>query len=641
MLRRLIAGTLLVGGAALALLAVLAPAARAQTRITIPVERLAEPDRADAAHISINSDASERERLREMLLEWQRSLQEGNTADANDIISQMREVLAQDGVTDKEVLLSGLVAMGDEWARSEGWELSDRAYRAALDLDPHFAPAFLGQADMSRRRDGGFGGYVGMGAGVVQALKSRLGDSLGLLGLAANVAFLFVLALAATTAGVGLVVLAKHLSLLRHGMLETFADRVPEGIDGVLGWAVAFLPVMLWLSPPWWVIYWLVLLSGYGNVGLRRLTILALAAIVLLPAGFYVASVLSSLQQEPVLQAVTAVQRHDVTPKAIADVQHLADETRLANAYFLAGRLQTMARQPDDAVASYTSALAADGNDVRAIVNRGNIHFRSGDLNQAITEYKLAVDRDRTFALAWRNGSIAHAQSLKADVASDWLATAQQLDRGSVQDWADDSGADRVVDADLGTGEVVQLVLAGRPDIISGLKGSLLNPISIAALIGIVVTLIRFKRGMGTLEASACEKCGRAFCTRCHAAGKSSTYCTQCVHLYIKKDGVSPVVRTAKLREVERHVQLTNIAVRLFNLVLPGAGSLYADRFVVGTLLLFVWAGSLAALLLPARMVMDPTRLGHADLLLVFWAELVLLVGVYLVALVQSLRHSG
>jgi hypothetical protein len=338
---------------------------------------------------------------------------------------------------------------------------------------------------------------------------------------------------------------------------------------------------------------------------------------------------------------VTAIQRDDVTPANIADIQRLAATTRASNAHFLAGRLQTIARRPDDAVASYNDALAAVGGDVRSIVNRGNIHFRSVDLNQAITEYKLAVDRDRTLALAWRNGSIAHAQSLKADVASDWLATAQRLDRGSVQDWTDAVGADHVVDADLSAGEIVGLVLEARPDIMSGLKSAVFNPISLAALAGIGILLFRFKRGMGTLEASSCEKCGRAFCARCHATGKSSTYCTQCVHLYIKKDGVSPVVRTAKLREVERHLQLTSIAVRLFNLVLPGAGSLYATRYVTGSVLLFVWSGALCALMLPARMVMDPTRLGHADLLVVFWAELVLLVSVYLVALVQSLRHSG
>ena len=101
------------------------------------------------------------------------------------------------------------------------------------------------------------------------------------------------------------------------------------------------------------------------------------------------------------------------------------------------------------------------------------------------------------------------------------------------------------------------------------------------------------------------------------------------------------MVRTAKLREVERHVQITSVAIRLFNLILPGAGSLYADRTVVCSILLFLWAGALGALLLPAYVVMDPSRLGHADLLIVFWMELVLLVVVYLVALVQSLRHSS
>ena len=38
---------------------------------------------------------------------------------------------------------------------------------------------------------------------------------------------------------------------------------------------------------------------------------------------------------------------------------------------------------------------------------------------------------------------------------------------------------------------------------------------------------------------------------------------------------------------------------------------------------------------------MDPQRLGHADLTVLFAAELALLVVVYLVALTQSLRHSG
>lgn len=635
-----------VRGAALSLLVALAFVATpgsvaAQRRISIPAERLAEPEPGDRTHhISLNLDANERDRLRDMLLEWKQLLQEGNTADANDSIVQMREILGQDGVSDKEILLSGLVAIGIEWTQTEAWDLADRAFKAAIDLDPDFAPAHLGHADLARRRDPGFAGHVGMAAGVVQAVQARFGDTLGALGLLANLAFLGVLALACTTAGIGLVVLVKHVGLLRHGVEEALADRVPEGIDRVIGWLIAFLPVIAWLSPPWWVIYWLVLLSGYGGTGLRRISVMALALVVLLPPAFHAASVLSSLQQDPVVQAVTAVERHDVTRKNVGDMTRLAQETKSASAHFFVGRLQTLARRSDEATRSYNAAIAADPHDVRATVNRGNIHFRSGDLAQAITDYKLAVAGDATSALAWRNGSIAHAQNLQADVASDWLARAQRLDGGAVRDWSDRAGADKVVDAELGMREAAALMLAGRDDIVPGLRRAFLNPVSIAAALGIVLTLLRFRRGMGALEASSCEKCGRAFCSRCHAAGKSTTYCTQCVHLYVKKDGVSPVVRTAKVREVERHVQITNVAIRLFNLILPGAGSLFAGRFLVGTIVLFTWAAALAALLLPSHMVMDPSRLGHADLLVVFWLELALLVGVYLVALVQSLRHA-
>jgi hypothetical protein len=38
---------------------------------------------------------------------------------------------------------------------------------------------------------------------------------------------------------------------------------------------------------------------------------------------------------------------------------------------------------------------------------------------------------------------------------------------------------------------------------------------------------------------------------------------------------------------------------------------------------------------------MDSTRLGHADLTVLFGIELALLVCIYLIALMQSLRHSG
>jgi hypothetical protein len=107
----------------------------------------------------------------------------------------------------------------------------------------------------------------------------------------------------------------------------------------------------------------------------------------------------------------------------------------------------------------------------------------------------------------------------------------------------------------------------------------------------------------------------------------------------VKKDGVSPEVRTAKLREVERYVAINSLAIRLFNLLLPGSGGLYAGRVLVGGLLLVAWSLAICALVLPPMLVTNADRMGVFDQSIVFGVQLLGLLAVYLVALVQSLRH--
>lgn len=615
--------------------------AAAQTRIDIPSSALEAPDGAEADRISVSGDANERERLREMVTEWRTYVQEGNVADAADVISQMQQLMALDAVKDGRTILAAFVAAGHDWAASGFWDLAERAYKAALDLDPDYGPARLGLAEMVKKRDGGLRGNVGLATGVVQSLKSKISDPMGLLAVVANVLLIGIVSLAVAVAGISVVLLVRGNRLLRHGVQEALGQRVPEGIDGVIAWGFVLLPMMLFLSPAWWVLWWLALLSGYAPPALRRLAMLALLVAALLPIAFHATSRISSLQGGSVVRARTALLRHDVAPRDIDAINELAARTRSAPAAFLLAKLESAAGRQDDAVESYSKVVDLAPSDARAIVNRANIHFRRGDLPQAITDYKLAIDRDPTLAIARRNGSIAFAQNLKADIAGQWMAEAQKLDRGAVQDWNSEVGPDRVVDADLTSRETLDLILIKDAEPTPPAWHALLSPLSIGAVVAFLFAMYRARRGLGVLAARSCEKCGRAFCARCHAASKGTAYCTQCVHLYVKKDGVSPVVRAAKLREVERHVTINSIAVRVFNLLLPGAGSLYANRIISGSLTLLAWGATLAALLLPARMVMDPQRLGHADLTVLFAVELALLVVVYLVALTQSLRHSG
>ena len=52
----------------------------------------------------------------------------------------------------------------------------------------------------------------------------------------------------------------------------------------LVAWVVVFLPVMLFLSPPWWAIYWLVVFRQYGTRAERRMGIVALLILALAAA---------------------------------------------------------------------------------------------------------------------------------------------------------------------------------------------------------------------------------------------------------------------------------------------------------------------------------------------------------------------
>ena len=611
--------------------------------IRIKPELLIAPENApEHEALTFSDDVSNRDQLREMAIQWHSSVEEGNTAEASDVIPQMQSLLAEEGWKDRNTLLGSFVSMGKEWSLARDWERADRAYRAALALDPVHVPANLALGELAWERHGGVKGVLGLAGHVLLATKSAFGTTLGRLRILSNVSLVLLAAAALCACCFALVLVFKYNRLLRHGAQEALSERVPEGIDRILAWILVLLPLILWLEPAWWVIWWLVILRPYGTPAERRLGVVMLVVVMLTPPLLHGVSKIATLQQDPVVRALAALEANDAPPTVTRGIEALTDEPSVQNeARFLLARLLGAADRPDDALKAYNALLTTDARNAKAVVNRANIHFRRGDRASAIADYKLATDMDPEFALAWRNGSIAQAQELHTDVGTEWLRTAQKLDSDAVDEWKERVGPETVVDSDPSRGEVLDLIGAVHAGFKRDLLRAALNPVSIGALLGLVVMVVRARKGTSVLEAAACEKCGRAFCSRCHATGKSSAYCTQCVHLYVKKDGVSPVVRTAKLREVERWVAINSLAVRFFNILLPGAGSLYGNRVVSGAILLFLWSTALVALSMQYRLLADPFRLGYADTAVAFALELALLVACYLVALVQSLRHSG
>ena len=128
------------------------------------------------------------------------------------------------------------------------------------------------------------------------------------------------------------------------------------------------------------------------------------------------------------------------------------------------------------------------------------------------------------------------------------------------------------------------------------------SPITIGALASLLLALLIFAFRKRTQYANACIKCGRTFCHRCKSARESTTYCTQCIHIYLKRDGVSLDTKRQKLEEVAGHQAGVTRRNRFFATILPGSAQLMEGRTVKGILGVFFFAAFVVTALLVGRL---------------------------------------
>jgi hypothetical protein len=94
-----------------------------------------------------------------------------------------------------------------------------------------------------------------------------------------------------------------------------------------------------------------------------------------------------------------------------------------------------------------------------------------------------------------------------------------------------------------------------------------------------------------------CFKCGRPYCPKCKTSLEFESFCGQCVHLYIKQDGVSPEARMKKNYEVESYNRTQGIARAVLSLAAPGAGHVWEGSPIQGIFILALWCALLAGFL--------------------------------------------
>ena len=415
----------------------------------------------------------------------------------------------------------------------------------------------------------------------------------------ADLLILLAAAIALTTILYAIMLFFRYGRSMAHDFREMLGRRFHGGSVSVLAFALLFLPIFLTLSPLWLIFYWFIIFFGYANKRERAFIAILLILAASVPLILAVAAHWIAALESPVVTAAMSSMEQSYKPQALRRLQELAavvpDNPLL---HVLLGNLHVFEGNEQQAAHHYRRAIELNDT-AGAHVNLGNLHFLQNDYAAAITEYSAAEKLDPGMAIAFYNDSVANGETYRFDQQGQKLEQAKKIDRSAIELLSQNPPAQKIamyhppmreawnVASDVARGGTARSLLGNYSYL--DLKNAALNPLTIGALASLLLAMVVLSMRKRSGYAGACIKCGRTFCHRCKSARESATYCTQCIHIYLKRDGVALATKRAKLDEVSDHHAGVQRRNRLFATFVPGSAQVLEGRTLIGIIGMFLF----------------------------------------------------
>ncbi len=496
--------------------------------------------------------------------------------------------------------------------------IAREAFTAAIRLDPDLPEprwARLSLAASSRAWGDLVPDFLG-------ALRATFADSESRRVVLVRFFLLLLLTACAAALAAIFVLLVRHGPRLVHDLRES-ADGILHGrATGVAVAAFLAAPLLLSLDVLWLALFLFVLLFGYASLEQKIATSVALVlSMLLLPVLDRVAYDLS-MTSSPILRAAEALHESRYDQRVLDNLEAakaiIPDD---ADIRFVLGRLYQALGQNDRAISEYTEGSRIAPADIRCLVNRGNIRFVDGDLGSAQEDYQEALKRDGRSIAARYNLALLYAETFRTIEAAETLQEARALDAHTVQSFQETPTLVKVVSIGFTPDEARRKIERMERDsrtrrLLGHYRGYQLadgvglprfkrTPFSVdvgvplvwAVLLAIVAAvLLDRSRRQGRGYASECQKCGRSFCRLCKPPGESALLCSQCVHVYLKKDGVAIETKLQKLDDVRRRRSFEERSQLILNSLLPGSTAFLDSRLASAVLAFGLFAFGLLAI---------------------------------------------
>jgi tetratricopeptide (TPR) repeat protein len=587
-----------------------------------PAQGTPAPSRGSGAPelVSLQEGVNAREVLADLWFKERALKQRGENAEASRLIETALDFMKREGLRGAPQIAGAFLDEARRSLEQSDYRRAQENFRLASRFDPAMAPAHLGLALALLRGDRDLTGAF---QELWTAARTWAGDAGSVYSQSGNVVLIVYLGLFfGLTAA--LLLCSLHVSpAFFHDLKERFPRSLSEEWSRLLGWALLALPILLLAPFVWLLAAWAALLFPYFK---RAEKTLALLLLVLLAGAGLFGGVLDWISGTAVDSGARALLRslrggYDVQDEKA--LEHLAAEYPDDPMFpFILASMHRTAGRFDEAIRLYTHVLEIDRTHVRAMVNLGNLHALRQEFSIAQNLYKQAGDLDPKLAIAHYNSHLAHLEAFHLESADQELKTARRIDDALVTMLLaqGNEGSARRTPSDVGytRAEIWRRALSLRwsPAVRSVGSVALSAPGTVAGVVGLLGALLLPGLGIAprTSPARRCRRCGRPFCRRCSVRTKDPDHCSQCVHLYILRDGLAPNVKNRKMAEVVRYRRRVWVGERVLSLVCPGGGHVLGGRSFVGTFLLACWCGLWLTFVLRGQLLVPSDLLAATDL---------------------------
>ena len=418
----------------------------------------------------------------------------------------------------------------------------------------------------------------------------------------ATIALLILTSFLLAFAAFALFLFLRYHSFFAHHLNHLIRIQVSSFPVKVLSILFLLFPLFFGFGWMWAPVLWLLVFWVYAKKADRKVAVVLLFLLLLLPSGvrFYSSLLLSGAANgvPEILRAGTGVWNEDLYRRILALNQSKPEDRDLLQA---AGLVEKRMGKFPEAERHFAEMARLDPNCGPALNNLGNTYLVTNRLDQAMEAYRKAAQLEPNRGEAYYNLGQAYLLKLRMKEAEAEFEKAKTLQPQLISYHTSISSRHPnrlVIDRNFDLRQVWRRILASTPEdeaLARSLWGILWGgvPLKYGEIAFAAVFLLLWTVHLVSSRLSFvrnCDRCGKIICSRCTRSRVIGSQCVQCLNAFSANASADPAGVKKKRKEVARHQSWLVSFPQRISLFLPGAGHLIRGNSREGLFFLFIFA---------------------------------------------------